>query len=63
MTHPMVSIFWNYYPLNYLIPYWLRVPATIAFWPLCLLFALHTIIWNLAPNAIYNILFGIQYVF
>ena len=63
LTHPMVEILWNYYPFNYLFPYWIKVPATLVFWPFCLLFAWHTIIWNFVPNAIYYIFFFFQYVF
>ena len=58
----MVDIIWNYYPLNFIIPYWIRVPLTAIFWPFCLLFAIHTIIWNLAPNTVYNIFFVVQYL-
>ena len=48
-----VQVFWNYWPLNFILPWFIRWPLSILIWPLTLIFLPHMVIWNIAPDVFY----------
>ena len=56
-----VEVFWNYWPWNYIIPWFIRWPISIVLFPLTLLFTPHMLIWNFAPDLAYYVVFGVIY--
>ena len=45
-------MFWNFFPLNLLVPIWDRAVLNLFLWPLWLLSLPFEIMWNLVPNAL-----------